>query len=41
MRRAAIAEIAEAVMLPSMREEVDRNAAELKGRFIADLPDLV
>jgi len=41
LRRASIGEIGEAVLLPMMREEVDRNAAALEGRSIADLPDLV
>jgi len=41
LRRAAIGEIAEAVLLPMMREDVIRNAAILEGRRIADLPDLV
>jgi len=41
LRRAAMDEIAEAVLLPMMREEVERNAAALKGRTAADVPDLL
>ena len=41
LRRAAFGEIGETVLLPMMREEVERNAATLQGRSIADLPDLV
>jgi hypothetical protein len=41
LRRAAIGEIAEAVLLPMMREDVNRNAPILEGRSIADLPGLV
>jgi|HubBroStandDraft_1064217.scaffolds.fasta_scaffold03118_6 hypothetical protein len=41
LRRAAIGEIGEAVVLPMMREEVDRNAPILEGRSVADLPGLL
>jgi hypothetical protein len=41
LRRAAMDEIAEAVVLPMMREEVERNAAALEGRTAADVPDLL
>jgi hypothetical protein len=40
LRRADMAALGE-VLLPAMREEVDRNADALQGRSIADLPDLV
>jgi hypothetical protein len=40
LRRAAIGELG-GVILAAMREEVDRNAAALAGRSLADLPDLV
>ncbi|MGA3079379.1 MAG: hypothetical protein ABSG56_37580 [Bryobacteraceae bacterium] len=41
LRRAAMDEIADAVLLPMMREEVERNAAALKDRTAADVPDLL
>ena len=41
LRRAAMDEIAEAVLLPMMREEVERNAAALEGRTASDVPDLL
>ena len=40
MRRAGISEIAHAVMLPMMREEVNRNIVALQSHSIADLPAL-
>jgi len=41
LRRAAMDEIADAVLLPMMREEVERNAAAFEGRTAADVPDLL
>ena len=40
MRRAAVDEIGETVLLPMMREEVERNALALEGRSLADLPGM-
>jgi hypothetical protein len=41
LRRAEISEIGQAVLLPMMREEVERNALALQARSLTDLPDLV
>ena len=41
LRCASIDEIGQAVLLPMMHEEVERNRVALQARSVADLPDLV